>query len=65
MLVVAGYLLLSDFVIPHIELGSKISETELLGRIILPVSIFVLLAFYICWECILNIFAEITRFADR
>jgi hypothetical protein len=56
---------MSDFVIPVVGKGERISPFELLGRIMLPICFFWIIMFYIVWELILNIFAEITRFGDR
>ncbi|KAJ1993875.1 Sterol O-acyltransferase 2 (Sterol-ester synthase 2) [Dimargaris cristalligena] len=45
--------------LPHISMAMTILE------LITPVMIAYLLVFYIIFECICNVFAEITRFADR
>ena len=63
--IVVAYIMISDFVIPSIEKGEEINAIELLLRICLPMCIFWILIFYIIWELILNVFAEITRFGDR
>lgn len=63
--IVIAYIMISDFVIPSIEKGEEINAIELLLRICLPMCIFWILIFYIIWELILNVFAEITRFGDR
>ena len=59
------YILLSDKIIPVIQKGDQISPLELLGRLVIPMGVFVLLIFYITFELFLNVFAEITRFGDR
>jgi sterol O-acyltransferase len=63
--IMAGYMMLTDMVLPYIEIGDQISGVELIARIILPLCVFMILIFYIIWECILNFFGEITRFGDR
>lgn len=60
-----GYVLIADYVIPYVELGNKISAFELICRLILPLAAFTILLFYIVWEGICNIFAEISMFGDR
>lgn len=63
--ILMAYILISDFVIPVVYKGDNISPLELIARIILPMCLFWIVIFYIIWELILNIFAEITRFGDR
>jgi len=59
------YLLETDYIIPFIELGNRISFYELLSRSILPVTLFLMLLFYMVFECVCNMFAEVSLFADR
>ena len=63
--IVMGYILISDFVIPPIEEGYKTNAIRIMVKITLPMCIFWILIFYIIWELILCVFAEITRFGDR
>jgi sterol O-acyltransferase len=62
---VAVYLIQTDYIIPFIELGNRISLFELLSRSLLPTTLFMLLLFYIVFECVCNIFGELSCFADR
>mmetsp|Transcript_14725 Transcript_14725/g.1333 ORF Transcript_14725/g.1333 Transcript_14725/m.1333 type:complete len:96 (+) Transcript_14725:551-838(+) len=50
---------------PHIEKGDEINILELLCRLILPGCAFFINIFFIIWEGITNMFAEITLYADR
>ena len=63
--IIAGYIIIGDFIMPPIEKGLDISPFELLFRIMLPLSIMIVVIFFIVWECILNVFGEISRFGDR
>lgn len=63
--ILAGYIIVGDFIIPFVEKGDQISPFELLFRLQIPLCMMLILIFFIVWECILNVFAEITRFGDR
>ena len=51
--ILIGYILVSDHVVPYIEMSNKISGLELLFRIIMPCALLYLIAFYITFELIL------------
>ena len=63
--IMAAYMIHTDYILPHIEQGDRIGFLELLMRCMLPVTILLIVIFFIVFENIENIFAEITRFADR
>lgn len=65
LVLLAMYLISTEYIVPIIELGNRISFYELLSRSILPISIFMILLFYIIFECICNFFGELSRFTDR
>jgi len=65
LLIVIGYVWFSDYVTPIIKLGYSIYWFEMVLRLIYPLIIFNFLIFYIVFELILQILAELTRFADR
>ncbi|KAJ1930401.1 Sterol O-acyltransferase 2 (Sterol-ester synthase 2) [Tieghemiomyces parasiticus] len=54
-----------DYIIPIVEELPRISIGMTILELITPVMISYLLVFYIIFECICNVFAELTRFADR
>ncbi|KRX06313.1 hypothetical protein PPERSA_06284 [Pseudocohnilembus persalinus] len=60
-----AYQIVSDHIMPHVAKGDSISIIELLIRLILPALVLTLTIFYVIWEGICNVFAEVTRFADR
>jgi sterol O-acyltransferase len=63
--ILACYLLETDYIIPFVQMGKRISFYELLSRSILPVTLILVLIFYIVFECVCNFFGEISLFADR
>jgi|JI61114C2RNA_FD_contig_31_5047547_length_1040_multi_3_in_0_out_0_2 sterol O-acyltransferase len=63
--ILASYIIHTDYVLMYIELGDRISFFELLCRCILPFLMIEVILFYVVFENITNVFAELTRFADR
>jgi len=61
----ALYLIAVEIFIPVFDLGKKISFLQALLILMIPSFLFVLIGFFTIWDCILNCFAEITKFADR
>jgi len=62
---IALYLIVSDFILPIINLGQSISYLQALIMLTIPILIAALTAFFVIWEGILNSIAEVTRFGDR
>ncbi|KAJ1973192.1 Sterol O-acyltransferase 2 (Sterol-ester synthase 2) [Dimargaris xerosporica] len=54
-----------DYIIPILAQLPKLNMGMTILELITPVMISYLLIFYIIFECICNVFAELTRFADR
>ncbi|KAJ1964683.1 Sterol O-acyltransferase 2 (Sterol-ester synthase 2) [Dispira parvispora] len=54
-----------DYIIPILAEIPRLNMVMTILELITPVMICYLLIFYIIFECICNVFAEITRFADR
>ncbi len=63
--ILGGYIIITEFIMPVIEKGNRISYFELLFKTLMPLTVFMNLFFFIVWEIVLGFFAEITRFADR
>lgn len=63
--ILAAYIIHTDYVLIYIQLGAQISFLELLLRSILPFLAVEIILFYVVFENITNVFAELTRFADR
>ncbi|RKO91459.1 MBOAT, membrane-bound O-acyltransferase family-domain-containing protein, partial [Blyttiomyces helicus] len=59
------YVTVEHYINPVLYTMNSISFVDALARLLLPFMVCYLLVFYIIFECILNGFAEITRFADR
>lgn len=65
MSIIAAYIIHTDYIMPNIEQGHKVGYVELIMRCMLPVTILLILLFYIVFENIMNVFGELTKFADR
>ncbi|EAR83561.1 membrane bound O-acyltransferase, MBOAT protein (macronuclear) [Tetrahymena thermophila SB210] len=63
--ILAAYAIWTDYVMPVIQLGHTIHRIELIFQLLLPLGAFNMCLFYILFENILGVFAEITRFGDR
>ena len=63
--IIMSYMIHTEYVMSTIELGNKISYPELILRVMLPSTILIILLFYITFENITNIFAEITKLDHR
>eukprot|EP00923_Selenidium_pygospionis_P060551 GHVN01106521.1.p1 GENE.GHVN01106521.1~~GHVN01106521.1.p1 ORF type:complete len:594 (+),score=78.36 GHVN01106521.1:323-2104(+) len=59
------YLVISETVLPITMASVHLSGAEYLARLIFPYMAVDLLVFYILFECICNLFAEVTNFGDR
>ncbi len=60
-----SYMIHTEYIMSIIELGSKISYLELILRVMLPSTILIIILFYVTFENITNIFAEITKLDYR
>lgn len=59
------YALVENFVWPRLRAIHTVSLFDTFARLLLPVSLSIILLFFLVFEYILNWFAEVTRFADR
>ncbi|CAG9334329.1 unnamed protein product [Blepharisma stoltei] len=59
------YVITSDHIMPALARGKSIQFLDLYCRLILPTLIVYLLIFFVAFEQILNLLAEISRFGDR
>lgn len=59
------YITVDEFVLPVLHQMPNLSFLDALVGLLFPFAILYLLLFFIIFECILNAFAEMTRFADR
>jgi sterol O-acyltransferase len=64
-LLVVMYMLQAQFIQPWIEKGSEVSLVELVLRLMLPSTAFIILCFYLVFENMCNFFAEVTRLDSR
>lgn len=59
------YNLINDCIIPVLDQANELNTIEVLSRLIFPVLICYLMVFFILFEQILNLFAEMVKFGDR
>ncbi|KAF8819424.1 acyl-CoA:cholesterol acyltransferase alpha ACAT1-alpha [Cardiosporidium cionae] len=59
------YMACTSYIIPTIMMSPKLCLLETALRLIFPLLSIDILVFYIIFECICNLFAEITNFGDR
>lgn len=59
------YAIVENFVWPRLRDIHKVPLFDTFARLLLPISLSVILLFFLVFEYILNWFAEVTRFADR
>lgn len=64
-LLVVIYMLHGSYIQPWIEKGSEVHILELVLRIMLPSTTFIILCFYLVFENMCNFFAEVTRLDFR
>lgn len=63
--VVLAYIVISTFILPNLQAANDISVVELIGQLWFPMLFVYLLIFLMIWEYLVNVFAELSRFADR
>lgn len=63
--IITGYIIMTEYILPVLDQSDKITSFELLTRLVIPIAIIDLVMINLLFECILQIFAEITRFGDR
>eukprot|EP00920_Eleutheroschizon_duboscqi_P012469 GHVT01029711.1.p1 GENE.GHVT01029711.1~~GHVT01029711.1.p1 ORF type:complete len:544 (-),score=62.97 GHVT01029711.1:733-2364(-) len=59
------YMICTSFIIPNLIDSPRRSLVEIIARLIFPFLLLDLLFFYILFECICNLFAEVVNFGDR
>lgn len=64
-LLILLYLLHSEYILPVIQRGSGVSYVEMVLTLMLPVTMFEILGFYMVFDCLCNFFAEITFLDSR
>jgi hypothetical protein len=64
-LLVMIYMLHASYIQPWIEKGSEVHIVELVLRLMLPSTAFIILCFYLVYENMCNFFAEVTRLDFR
>ena len=62
---VAIYLIVSDIILPIINLGQSITYLQAIIMLSVPVFLVTFTIFYVLFDCILNCIAEMIGFADR
>ena len=65
VLVLISYIIHTEYIMPYIMMGEKISFEELLLREMLPSILLIMVMFVMTFECFTNFFAEITRLDHR
>jgi hypothetical protein len=55
----------AQYIQPWVELGGQVALLELVFRLMLPTTAFIILAFFLVFENMCNFFAEITRLDSR
>lgn len=60
-----AYLVHTEYIMPVIESGIKYNQLELMFKSMLPSTFILLLFFFIVFEGIVNVFAEITKLGHR
>jgi len=61
----AAYIIISDWLLPLLEKAPQLQFYEMLLNLIEIVFYLFIILFYTVWEQFLNVFAEMTLFADR
>lgn len=64
-LIASAIYIMSNFVVPVLADVGSLDPVDVLARLLLPTVAILLHLFFIVFECVLNGFAELTRFADR
>ena len=64
-LLVVAYMMHAQLIQPWIEKGSEIPIIELVLRLVIPSTAFIVLCFYLVFENMCNFFAEVTRLDYR
>jgi len=59
------YLLITTYIIPVVMQSDKLPFFETIVKLIFPFLYAVILFFFLLFECLLNIFAEVVNFGDR
>lgn len=59
------YIIHTDYILPEIESSSSYSYVQFIFKCMLPMTLTLFLMFYVIFECICNIFAEITKLDHR
>jgi len=65
VIVTMMYTIIESYLLPPLKAVREDSYLTTLAHMLLPLSLNILLCFFLVFEYILNFFAEITRFADR
>jgi hypothetical protein len=65
MLLIALYLINSEYIQPWIHMAGSITALELILRLMLPTTISLILIFYLVFDNMCNFFAELTRLDHR
>ena len=60
-----SYIIHTEYILSTIELGIKVGYIELILKVMLPSTILIILLFYLTFENITNVFAEITKLDHR
>lgn len=63
--IVTGYIIMTELIFPVLHNSEKATSFELIAKLVIPIAIIDLVIINLLFECILQIFAEITRFGDR
>lgn len=63
--IVLCYVVIATFIHPVLQEANKLPVLEMIGRLLFPMLIVYILIFLMVWEYITNVFAELSRFADR
>lgn len=63
--VMTSYIIHTEYIIPHLEMGYKISFLEFMCVEMLPSITLILLMFFLTFENLTNVFAEITKLDYR
>ena len=65
MLLLTIYLIYSEWIQPWIHKSISIQPVELILRLMLPTTVFIILGFYLVFETMCNFFSEITKLDHR
>lgn len=64
-LVLISYILHTEYIMPYVMMGDRISFIELLLSEMLPSTLLIMVMFVMVFECFTNFFAEITKLDHR